>query len=285
VIISIGSKVRYHNFGYIPSGKLSEDMYGKVFGHRNLIKRLQALDIIRALKIKPDDVVLDFGCGAGYITIELAKLGRKVYGIDINPYLNTINIPKTLEHVLQFIVVSGDTLPFKDQYVDKVLASEILPMITDPALFLKELNRVLKPGGVLVVSNGAGHPAVKDGYTNKNIIFRCLSRIYKDRLPSTYDEYCEILQKSFGTGRKNFIEEAEMCELLSNNGFKVESISYTPGMLVGSYYSWSQFRLYLRSGKTLSQKYFAAKFIFWSVIKLFEWKNYKGGLLCVARKI
>ena len=75
-------KVKYHNFGYIPTGSI-RDIRGKLFGHINLLKRLQAKDIMKALNIEPGDLLLDFGCGSGYMTVEMAKLGKKTYGIDI----------------------------------------------------------------------------------------------------------------------------------------------------------------------------------------------------------
>lgn len=285
MIVNISRKVRYRNFGFIPTGKWSSDLYGKLIGHRNLIKRLQALDILKALNIDNNDIVLDFGCGAGYITVEIAKVSKLAYGIDINPYLNQIQVPECLKDKLKYIVITGEQLSFKDSYFDKVLASEIMPMVPDPAVFLSEIYRVLKKDGVLVVSNGAGHPAIRDGYDKKSIIFRLFTKLYRTKMPASYDAYCEILQRSFGTGRNNFIEEDEMCRLLVDSGFRIESVSYTPGYLAGSYFSWTQFRYFLTTGKTLTQKYFAAKFIFWSIVRIFEWKNYKGGLLCVARKV
>ena len=49
-----------------------------------------------ALDIKPTDRVLDFGCGSGYMTVEMAKLAAKATGIDVNPYVASIKVPRSL---------------------------------------------------------------------------------------------------------------------------------------------------------------------------------------------
>ncbi|MFZ5818744.1 MAG: class I SAM-dependent methyltransferase [Chloroflexota bacterium] len=282
--MKIDRNTHYHNFGFIPNGDFPHDLYGKLFGHPNLMKRLQARDIIRALDIQPGDVVLDFGCGVGYFTVELAKLAKMTYGIDINPYIEQIDIPSSLKNNLKFIVVSGEQLPFDDNTFDRVLASEILPMVPDANFFLKEIYRVLKPEGKLVISNGTGHPVLREAFEKRSWFFRRLESKYSQRMPKSYEHYCEILQNSFGTSRKDFLQENDIRHLLEQNSFTVNSVTYTPGYLVGTYFSWLQFLMYLRTGQTLSQRRFAINFVFWNFISLFDKHCYKGGLLCDAQK-
>jgi ubiquinone/menaquinone biosynthesis C-methylase UbiE len=283
--IQIGTKVRYNSFGFIPNGHFSNDLWGWIFGHRNLLKRLQARDIMAYLEIQPRDVVLDFGCGAGYFTVEMAKLASQAYGIDINPYINTIRIPSILQGKLKFIQISGTRLPFADGFFDRVLASEILPMIADPNDFLREIRRILKLGGRLVISNGAGHPGIRRAIARRSFFIRWAERLYPERFPKSYEEYCAILQKTFGTGRKDFLEEEDVRLLLKTNGFQIRKVGYTPGHWAGAYISWSQFILYLRTGQTLSQKNFPLNFLFWSLLRPFERETHKGGLLCAAERI
>jgi ubiquinone/menaquinone biosynthesis C-methylase UbiE len=283
-MLEMSRNVQYHNFGFIPNGNRSHDFYGKLFGFPNIFKRLQAKDIIQSMDIQPGDVVLDFGCGVGYFTIELAKLAAKTYGIDINPYIEQIPIPPVLRDKLEFIVVNGECLPFEDGKFDRVLASEILPMVPDPTNFLREIHRVLKPGGKLVLANGAGHPVIREAFEKRSWFFRRLEAKYSQRMPKSYEHYCEILQNSFGTSRTDFLQENNIRDLLRQNAFTVNRVVYTPSYLAGAYLSWSQFLMYLRTGKTLSQHRFAIKFIFWSFIGLFDKRRHKGGLLCDAQK-
>jgi len=281
--LPIDEKVNYRNFGYIPTGSL-KDSIRKFTGHVNFLKRLQAKDVMTALDIQQKDFVLDFGCGSGYFTVEMAKLAHRAYGIDITSYLRNIKVPFLLRRKLSFVVARGERLPFRDNTFDKILASEILPMIEEPREFLFEMKRALKKGGRLVICNGAGHPSIKWAYQRKNWILNILRKIYKERVPLSYEEYCSILQASFGTCRKTFFEKEDLSHLLQEVGFELESMTYSPSFIIGWYISWSQFLLFLRKGKTLSQKYFHFLYPIASLINRLEKSKYEGGLICTARR-
>jgi ubiquinone/menaquinone biosynthesis C-methylase UbiE len=282
--IQPSASVTYRSFGFIPSGSLAADLRGRLFGAPNLFKRLQARDIMAALDIRAGETVLDFGCGSGYFTVEMAKLAGKAYGIDVNPYIASITVPPALAGRLEYLVVEGQRLPFADGHFDRVLASEVLPMIPDPVEFLVEIRRVLKPGGRLVVVNGAGHPAIRDAYRASSAWLRLLRRLYRERVPAGYDEYCRILQASFRTGQRGFLQEDDIRRLLRNSGFEVARVGYSPGYLAGSLLSWSQFLFYLRTGRTLTQERFALKYCLLALLRPFERRRHEGGVLCVAHR-
>lgn len=281
--LHVGNKVNYYNFGYLPSGSI-RDVNGKLFGYRNLLKRLQAKDIMKALNIQPRDLLLDFGCGSGYMTVEMAKVAQKAYGIDVIDYIEKIQIPEKLKGRLEFIKTSGTRLPFLDNTFDKILASEVLPMIPDPTQFLSEMRRVLKPEGLLIIVNGGGHPTVKEAFDKRALLLKILKNIYSKRMPSSYEAYCEVLQKSFKTAQRGFFPEGDLRYLLAKSGFETDWIDYTPGYVAGAFISWSQFMLYLRTGKTISQRGFLPKYILLTLLSFLEKKKYPGGILCVAGK-
>jgi len=283
-IEAVSPSVHYRNFGYLPRGSFWQDLEGKLFGHPNLLKRLQAREIMSALDVRPSHSVLDLGCGAGYFTVEMAKLAHKAYGIDVNPFVKTIKVPSCLQGKLEYIQAGGTQLPFPEESLDRVLASEVLPMISDPNRFVEEIRRVLKSDGRLVIVNGAGHPGIRDAYQRRPLLFRWLERRYAGRVPASYEDYCAILQASFGTSQKRFLEEADIRAMLEGNGFRTIHFDYTPGFLSGLYFSWSQFLLYLRRGQTISQRGFLLKFALFSLIRRFERRRFPGGLLCVAQK-
>ena len=283
-MVQCSKTVNYCNYGFIPTGIFLSDLKGKLFGSPNLTKRLQAKDIMETMNIQPSDLVLDFGCGSGYMTVEMAKVAQKAYGIDVNDYIETIRIPPELRGRLEFIKTSGTQLPFQDHFFDKVLASEVLPMIPDPKAFLSEMERVLKSGGCLVIVNGGGHPAIKNAFEKRPFLLRVLQKIFSKRMPNSYEEYCSILQKSFKTAQDHFLNENEIRQLLLQSHFDVDSIDYTPGYWAGAYISWSQFYLYLKKGKTLSQRGFFFKYCLLTLLRRFEKRRYQGGILCIARK-
>lgn len=137
-LLEVGQKPHYYNFGYLPTDQwtLRDRISGKCFGKRNLVKRLQMPALLKALSLKPTDTVLDYGCGSGYITVEIAKIAGRVHGVDITPELRNIPIPPTLKDRLSFHVVSSVEVPFPDEYFDCILASELLGTIQTPGLFL-----------------------------------------------------------------------------------------------------------------------------------------------------
>jgi ubiquinone/menaquinone biosynthesis C-methylase UbiE len=111
------------------------------------------------LKLKPGSLVLDAGCGSGRHLRALAKLPNlKIIGIDrnqadLNDALTSLkNMPDALSD--NYLVTRADInkLPFAKDFFDCVICSEVLEHIPQHEEALKELVRVLKPQGSLVVS-------------------------------------------------------------------------------------------------------------------------------------
>jgi len=114
------------------------------------IKRVQA--IIRFANIKPADVILDIGCGQGFL-ISTIKQYKKITGLDISRvYLEQAQ--KRLKNKKNIELIFGDAhqLPFKDKSYNKIISSEVLEHLPDPQKALKEISRVLTDDGTLVIS-------------------------------------------------------------------------------------------------------------------------------------
>lgn len=110
----------------------------------------------RRLRLRPEDQVLDVGCGAGTLLCFLAeRIGfqQPVYGVDITPeqveLANELIDAKGLGTRVLVQVGSGLALPFPDRSIDVVLSSHVLHNLSDDNLktLLMEVHRVLKPGG------------------------------------------------------------------------------------------------------------------------------------------
>ncbi len=101
---------------------------------------------------RTSDAVLDVGCGRAWVAGHLAPTGAEVWSLDISP----INPARALERYPDGrhygIAADAFHLPFKDRVFDAVVASEIIEHVVDPARFVSELMRVVRPGGVLVVT-------------------------------------------------------------------------------------------------------------------------------------
>jgi SAM-dependent methyltransferase len=114
------------------------------------------------LRLKAGDRVLDAGCGGGRHVCEAFRIkGVDVVGIDLN-WEDLCKTATTL--YLMHMQDGGDqrrclisradvvSLPFKEGAFDAVICSEVLEHIPDNRKAVRELVRVLKPGGELVVS-------------------------------------------------------------------------------------------------------------------------------------
>jgi ubiquinone/menaquinone biosynthesis C-methylase UbiE len=98
--------------------------------------------------------LLDVGCGPGSITLDLARVvdAGRVVGIDVSPWLIGQAVAAARGVVnARFACASVLALPFPDGRFDAVLAHALLEHLPEPAAALRELHRVLRPGGVLGV--------------------------------------------------------------------------------------------------------------------------------------
>lgn len=283
-MLDVSPRPRYWNFGYIPTGLPRYDWKFKLTGIRNYIKRLQAPDLVRALALKPTDVALDLGCGHGYVTVEMAKLTKKAYGLDVDPRLLKTRIPDRLIGKLEFRVVSDVTIPFPDAHFDVVLASEVLAAVPDTMHLMAEIYRVLKPGGRLVILNGASHPGIAEAYRTNAPVLRRLRTRYGDRVPNTYEAYCEKLQNTFHNAQRCFFQREDIERFVRDTELELLFLRGTPSKSGGDHFSWSQFRSYLKTGNTLYQDYFLLRFFWFSLLSIFDRRPFKGGVLCAARK-
>lgn len=110
---------------------------------------------INELKPPIEGMSLDVGCGSRGVTIELAKQGYKGYGIDISK----IGIDKAEEkakllkinHLAKFKVSYSRKIPFPDATFETVGACAVFEHLSSPEAVLKEMIRVLKPGGKIVI--------------------------------------------------------------------------------------------------------------------------------------
>jgi ubiquinone/menaquinone biosynthesis C-methylase UbiE len=101
--------------------------------------------------------VLDLGCGSGLFAIEAAqRVGAHgtVHAVDVQPEMLDRLTERLRNADLQNVQThlgSATKLPLPDASVDHVFMISVLPMIADKGVALREVFRVLRPGGTLVV--------------------------------------------------------------------------------------------------------------------------------------
>jgi SAM-dependent methyltransferase len=95
---------------------------------------------------------LDCGCAQGYYAAGLAERGASsVVGVDAIAPLVAQASERPHPSTVTFQVAQAEQLPFGDDRFDGVLLNEVLEHVTDEAATLKEVARVLRPGGHLAL--------------------------------------------------------------------------------------------------------------------------------------
>lgn len=93
--------------------------------------------------------ILDAGCGSGYFSNFLKKEDYQTVGLDLSE--NAIKKARDLYLGIDFKLCSlEDKLPFKDSEFNAVWSSEVIEHIYDIYNYFREVNRILKPGGLFI---------------------------------------------------------------------------------------------------------------------------------------
>lgn len=98
--------------------------------------------------IKNNMRILDVGCGAGHLLRAIRTKNKKctLYGTDININIRKVEIPKC-----KIKIADARVLPFSNNFFDIIFAADVLEHIKNTDKAIKEIRRVLKRDGQLIV--------------------------------------------------------------------------------------------------------------------------------------
>jgi len=135
-------KDRIRHLIYITTGSLS------------FIRIIEWQEIFKWLDPAVSDRILDVACGGGELSLKIAEKGCEVHGIDLIE--DAISMAKRLAEIeaisCEFGVGNAENLPYPSEYFDKVVCSSALEHFSDDLKALREMHRVLKPNGKLVLT-------------------------------------------------------------------------------------------------------------------------------------
>jgi ubiquinone/menaquinone biosynthesis C-methylase UbiE len=113
--------------------------------------------VLAAMDLRPGQVVLDVGCGPGVNLADLAAAVTAtgtVIGVDRDPAMVQEARRRTADcrEVIDIRLGDAHALPVENDSVDRARADRILQHVTDPAAAIREMRRVMRPGGLVSLS-------------------------------------------------------------------------------------------------------------------------------------
>lgn len=148
------------------------------------------------------NTLLDVGCGTGIIAHFIKGKVKKVYGIDISK--KDLEKAKERGIITTAVDFNSKSFPFKTNFFDSITCLDVIEHVLDPRVVLKEMYRVLKKDGILILST-------------PNIRFS--NHIYDLAIKGIFPK-TSIDESFYDGGHVHFFTYKDMTELLKNAGFK-----------------------------------------------------------------
>jgi SAM-dependent methyltransferase len=112
--------------------------------------------------------VLDVGCNTGYGTLRFLDVARRVVGVDVSPAAIDLARARAVAGRPEFLAVDGLGLPFPDGSFDLVISFQVLEHVADPLPYLREIWRVARPGGSVILTTPNAATRLDPGMTPWN---------------------------------------------------------------------------------------------------------------------
>ncbi len=119
------------------------------------VRQRRVMELVDALNLPRGSAVLDAGCGPGYLLEALARRGFQVSGMDGSEGMlqSAESRLRAARPEFPFTLKQGDIerLPFDEARFDLVLSTGVIEYLEGDAKVLRDMHRVLRPGGFLIL--------------------------------------------------------------------------------------------------------------------------------------
>jgi SAM-dependent methyltransferase len=157
----------------------------KKFVYRNWqrvhgVRRLELAVLTEYLELERGRRILDVGSGKGAFCGALSRAGYDVVGVDSSG--TAVGIAKTcVEREGKFVLGVGEALPFSPGSFDRAVSVCVLEHTNDDARVLREVHRVLQPGGVFALTvDCLDSPRVSESFRRRHRVeYRC-NQLYSE---------------------------------------------------------------------------------------------------------
>ena len=131
--------------------------------------------ILDFLKLQPSDVVLEVGCGGGVLVREMATSGCKITAIDHSPEMVQLAKENNIESIengkVEIVQAVAEKIPFNNDQFTHIVSTGVFQFVKQPEVVLREIYRVLKPQGQLIIYGGSkemkGTPAAPEPFASR----------------------------------------------------------------------------------------------------------------------
>ena len=115
------------------------------------LRLLKDLEILEEYALPVKSRVVEVGSSPPFLTVAMKSLGYDVVGLDLKPErFAEVCLSEDLE--IRKIDIEFDRFPFESNSVDVVMMNEVFEHLRFPVSTVSEVNRILKPGGILLLS-------------------------------------------------------------------------------------------------------------------------------------
>ncbi len=185
-------------------------------------------------------VILDAGCGAGPWSIFAAKNGAVVYGIDIQEGMiekaKQAAREESVENIASFVVGDVGHLPYPDHFFDRAISVNVGCNLPNLKPHFQELSRVLKTGGVAIITAPTSFGTVfTDGKRSNEEVVNSINQLlisHQDSFPKTIEGLDNVYRATFAKKQDNWVLLLDETNLKSG----VEIWRKIPMMVVPNYY-------------------------------------------------
>jgi 2-polyprenyl-3-methyl-5-hydroxy-6-metoxy-1,4-benzoquinol methylase len=196
-------------------GNLAADWEGRYL-KRSFQARLEVLEECLRGRAQAGTQWLDAGCGTGTLTRFLAEKGCSIIGVDAAPQMIEMARERTQHHpqreLMQFEVAGRDSVGTIERLsnatasLDGILCSSVLEYMPDAEQLVGEFARVLKPGGMLLISVPNKQSAVRRAQVGIHHWGRRLGKHWLPFIEYSRNEYSAAEFEALLTA-KNFRKE------------------------------------------------------------------------------
>ena len=137
--------MRKNRFGDVRSNRIDPAMLEVC--HRDHLERYEL-----AVPYAKGERILDVGCAVGYGAARLAEVAAEVQGIDLYAEGILYAQRRYAKENCHFQVADACATPFPDDSFDLVVSFEVIEHVDDPEAFVRSIRRMVKPGGIAILS-------------------------------------------------------------------------------------------------------------------------------------